>query len=183
MASPGAAAARRYARALFGLAGEENRLDDVRREMAALAGLFDASAELRNVLYRPLHPLDERRAALEAVLARLETSPTVRRFCAFLLQQRRMHEFPDVVVELERLANEAAGRVEAEITSAGPLGDAQLERLRSALAARTERDVQLKVAVDPTLLGGVVAKVGDLVFDGSLRTQLAQLRANLMKGR
>ena len=77
MASPGAAAARRYARALFGLAGEENRLDDVRREMAALAGLFDASAELQNVLYRPLHPLEERRAALEAVLARLETSPTV----------------------------------------------------------------------------------------------------------
>jgi F-type H+-transporting ATPase subunit delta len=180
---PGAAAARRYARALFGLAVEENRLDPVRREITALAELLEESPELRNVIYRPLHPLKERQAALEAVMARLQAGPTVRRFCAFLLQQRRMHEFPEVRVELERLANEAAGRVEAEITSAGPLGDAQLERLRGALAARTERDVQLKVAVDPTLLGGVVAKVGDLVFDGSLRTQLAQLRANLMKGR
>ena len=183
MAKPGAAAARRYARALFGLASEESRLDDVRREMAALSGRLDASPDLRNVLYRPLHPLEERRAALEAVMARLQSSPTVRRFCAFLLQQRRMQDFPEVLVELERLANEATGRVEAEITSAGPLGDAQLERLRSALAARTGRDVQLEVAVDPTLLGGVVAKVGDLIFDGSLRTQLAQLRANLMKGR
>ena len=85
--------------------------------------------------------------------------------------------------ELERIANEAAGNVEAQVFAASPLAQAQLERLRRALMARTERDVQLRVSIDPSLLGGVIAKVGDLVFDGSLRTQLVQLRANLMKGR
>jgi F-type H+-transporting ATPase subunit delta len=125
----------------------------------------------------------ERRAVLDQVAARLGLSQTVRQLCAILVEHGRMSDFFLIREELERLASEAAGHVEAQVVAASPLPEAQLERLRRALTARTERDVQLRVSVDPALLGGVVAKVGDLVFDGSLRTQLVQLRANLMKGR
>jgi F-type H+-transporting ATPase subunit delta len=78
-----------------------------------------------------------------------------------------------------RLAEEAAGRVRGEVVSATPLDPAQLDRIRSALARRLGRELDLAIRVDPALLGGLVARVGDLVFDGSLRTQLAQLRAQL----
>lgn len=176
------AAARRYAKALFQLAREEGRVDAVRAEMKALADAFDATPELRHVVFRPLHPLAQRKAAVDAVTARLGGSDTVRRFLALLLDQHRMDTFPEVRAELERLADEAAGRVPAEVITAAELPADQLERLRRALAERTRRDVQLQVRVDPSILGGVVAKVGDLVFDGSIRTQVAQLRANLMKG-
>ena len=170
---PSSAAARRYARAIFGLAREEGRIDEVRGELAKLAQLFEESPELSSVALEPLHPVAER----------LGLSPTVRQLCAILVEHGRMADFPVIREEVERLANEAAGHLEAEILAASPLPPAQLERLRRALTARTERDVQLRVTIDPALLGGVVAKVGDLVFDGSLRTQLVQLRANLMKGR
>jgi F-type H+-transporting ATPase subunit delta len=180
---PSSAAARRYARAIFGLARDEGRVDEVRGEMAQLAKLFEENPELRAVAFQPLHPVAERRAVLDKLMARLGLSPTVRQLCAILVEHGRMANFYMIREELERLADEAAGHVEAQVSAASPLPAAQLERLRRALTARTEREVQLRVNVDPTLLGGVIAKVGDLVFDGSLRTQLVQLRANLMKGR
>ena len=83
--------------------------------------------------------------------------------------------------EVERLASQEAGLRRAEIVSAGALRDDQLERLRRALSTRTGAEVEVSIQVDPSLLGGVIAKVGDLVFDGSLRTQLRQLRANLTR--
>jgi F-type H+-transporting ATPase subunit delta len=176
-----AAAARRYARALFALARDEDRVGPVRGELDALAGLIADHPELRQALFRPLYPAAERKAALAALGERLGASPLLRHFLQYLVDQRRLVDFAEIRAEYERLADAAAGRVHAELASAVPLGEAQVERLRRALAARSGRDVAIRVAVDPALLGGVVAKLGDLVFDGSLRTQLAQLRASLMK--
>jgi F-type H+-transporting ATPase subunit delta len=176
------AAGKRYAKALFALAREEGRVDDVRREIQTLVDLFTSIPELGSVVYRPLHPLAERRAAILSVARQAGTSETVTRFMALLLDHHRMDVFPTVRDELERLANEAAGRVQAEVTAAAELPPDQLDRLRRALAARTQSDVQLDVRIDPSILGGVVAKIGDVVFDSSIRTQIAQMRANLMKG-
>lgn len=176
-------AARRYARAIFQLAGEEGRRDETVAEIDGLAKLLDGSDELADVLYRPLHPMAERRAAFDAVAGRIGLSATVRRFVEFLLQQHRMRDFPLIAAEVRRLADEAAGRIEAEVVSAAGLQPAQLERVRSALAARTGRDVRVTPRIDPSLIGGIVARVGDLVFDGSIRKQLEQLRANLVRER
>jgi F-type H+-transporting ATPase subunit delta len=105
----------------------------------------------------------------------------VRSFFSLLIDQRRLVDFPAIRDEFERLASEDAGLRRAEIVSAGALRDDQLEGLRRALSNRTGSEVEITVRVDPSLLGGVIAKVGDLVFDGSLRTQLRQLRANLAR--
>jgi len=180
---PSSVAGRRYARAIFGLAQDEGRLDQVRHELMELRELFEESPELSAVIFRPLNPVAERLAVLDKLTARLGSSPSVRQLCAILVQHGRMADFPMICQEFEQLANEAAGHFEAQVYAASPLAAPQLERLRRALKARTQCDVQLRVSIDPTLLGGVVAKVGDLIFDGSLRTQLVQLRANLMKGR
>jgi F-type H+-transporting ATPase subunit delta len=175
------AVARRYARALFALARDEDRVSPVRDELATLAGLLDAHPELRQALFQPVFPAAQRKAALAALAERLDSSVLLRHFLQYLIDQRRLIDFSGIRAEYERLADEAAGRVHAELSSAAPLADAQVERLRRALAQRSGLDVALRVAVDPKLLGGVVAKLGDVVFDGSLRTQLAQLRARLMK--
>jgi F-type H+-transporting ATPase subunit delta len=178
----GTAAARRYAKALFALARDAERIDEVRGELDALAALFVQVPALREALFRPLHPVAERRAALEAVAERLSSSADVRHFYAFLIDQRRIVDFPAIHAEYARLADEAAGRVAARVTCSAPLSDDQRERLRRALNARTGRDVQLEVEVDDALVGGLVARVGDVVFDGSIRTHLQQLRSNLTKG-
>jgi F-type H+-transporting ATPase subunit delta len=176
------AAARRYARALFALAREDGRIEEIRSELDALCGLLDTNAELAHVILRPLFPSGERRRVLKAVCERLGASDTVRRFCSFLVDQRRIVELEAIRTAYAGLADEAAGRTRARVVSATPLSDAQRDRLRRALAERTGRELELEVEVDASLVGGAVATVGDLVFDGSLRTQLEQLRANLMRG-
>ena len=100
----------------------------------------------------------------------------------FLVDQRRFVDFGSIREEFARLADEAAGRVQAEVTSASPLGDAQRSRLQAALAAQTGQQVELVERVDPDLIGGAVAKVGGVVFDSSLRTQLSVLRDTLTRG-
>lgn len=176
------AAARRYAKALFELARDEGRVDAVRGELRALGELLEGHRELHDVLFRPLHPARQRRAALDAVGERGGLSPLVRHFLSFLIDQRRLVDFDAIRAAFEALADAAAGLTRAEVRSATELDEAQRERLRRALAARVGGEVELRVRVEPALLGGVVAQVGDLVFDGSLRTQLAQLRDTLIQG-
>jgi F-type H+-transporting ATPase subunit delta len=176
------AAARRYARALFALARESQSTDAVRGELSAMAGLFGESPELSHALFRPLYPAEQRRAVLESVAQRLGTSDTVRHFLAFLIDQRRLVEFETIREEYERLADAAAGRTVANVVTASPLSDAQRQRLSRALSERTGQQVELSVEIDPSLVGGAVARVGTVVFDGSLETQLAQLRSSLTRG-
>ena len=176
------AAARRYARALFALAREDGATDAVRSELERLSTLLEASPPLHDALFRPLHPVAERRGVMRRIAERERLSRNVQNFTLYLIDQRRMVDFDAIVAEYGRLADEAAGRLAAEVVSAGPLRDDQRERLRLALAARVGSEVELEVKVDPSLIGGAIAKVGGLVFDGSLRTQLAQLRDNLTRG-
>src|SRR2546425_7868879 len=176
------AAARRYARALFALADETGAVARVRGELAGMARLFESDPALRNALFRPLHPVAERRAVLRSLCERLSLTATVRNFFAYSIDQRRLVDFDAIRAEFEQLADAAAGLVKARVTAAAPLGDGPRERLQSALAARTGRRVELEVSVDPGLIGGAVATVGNVVFDGSLRTQLHQLRDTLSRG-
>jgi F-type H+-transporting ATPase subunit delta len=180
MASSGAA--RRYARALFSLAKEERRGQETLEELQRLAALFEQSPELREALVTPLHPVKERRAVLRAVAEREEFSKLITNFYSFLIDQRRLVDFPGIFEEFGRLVDEDSGLMTAEIVSATPLDERRHDRLRRALSERTGYEVRLEVTVDPDLIGGATAKVGDLVFDGSIRTQLEQLRTNLTKG-
>jgi F-type H+-transporting ATPase subunit delta len=175
-------AAHRYAKALFGLARDERRHREVREELERLVSLFDETRELRETLLTPLHPAAERKAALGAILESTSVSLLVRNFLAFLIDQRRLIDFKAIVGVYAELADAAAGLMTAEVIAASPLDDRRRDRLRRALSERTGREVQLQIEIDPALIGGAIAKVGDMVFDGSLRTQLGQLRANLTKG-
>jgi F-type H+-transporting ATPase subunit delta len=175
-------AARRYAKALFSLARDEGRVTEVREELAALARLLAEHAGFRNAIFRPLHPGAERRAVLTSVCDVLGIEKTVRNFCAFLVDQRRVIDFEAIRSAYEEYADRAAGRMRARVVSASPLRDEQRERLRRALAARTGQEIELDESVDPSLVGGATASVGGLVFDGTLRTQLRQLRSSLTRG-
>lgn len=176
------AAARRYAKALFQLAAESGQVAQVRGEMGALAALLEQSPELAGVLFQPLYPVEQRAAVLAAVTERLQAGALLRRFYQVLIDHRRLLDFEAIRAEFERLADESAGVERAQVRSASPLSEAQQQRLRRALGARLGRDVELEIEVDPALLGGLVARVGDLVFDGSVRTQLRQLRHSLVSG-
>lgn len=178
---PSSAAARRYAKALFMLAKEDRRVSEVGAELDTLAGLLADSEDLRKALMTPLHPVSERKAVLQSVSEAAGMGSVIRNFYSYLIDQRRLVEFYGIREEYQRLADEDAGLIKAIVTTASPLDDRRKDRLQRALSARTGREVQLDIQIDPDLIGGAIAKVGGMVFDGSLRAQLHQLRVNLIK--
>jgi len=175
-------AANRYAKALFALGREEETLSSLRTEVNGLADLLEKHSDLREVLLTPLYPAEERKAVLVQVAEKESLSALLRNFTSYLIDQRRLIDFPDIVHEFNRLADEDEGLLTATVRSASPLDEEREQRLQRALSERTGRRVRLDVELDPSLIGGAIATVGDLVIDGSLRTQLTQLRATLMKG-
>jgi F-type H+-transporting ATPase subunit delta len=173
------AVGRRYAKALFQLASEAGQVSAIRGDLAALAKVLAENPALADVLHQPLYPVEQRRGVLSGVAERMQAGELLRRFYHVLIDHRRLLDFDAIHAEFERLADEQAGMQRAQVRTARPLSEAQQERLRRALGARLGRDVALEIRVEPALLGGLVAQVGDLVFDGSLRTQLRQLRSSL----
>jgi F-type H+-transporting ATPase subunit delta len=176
-------AAHRYARALFSLAREAGEVASIRAELDDMARLLAANPDLQRRLFQPLHPVHERREVLKSICAQGRGSQMIQNFFAYLIEKRRLVVFEAIHDEFNRLADEAAGRIRAEVHSASPLRDQQRARLVDALARRTGKQINLIIHVDPSLIGGAIVTVGGLVFDGSLRTQLSQLRATLTQGR
>ncbi len=172
--------AARYAKALFALAREERRVSEIRGEVDGLSQLFSENDDLRDVVLTPLVPAEQRKAALRGIAQRVSLSQLVSDFFSYLIDQRRIIDYPVIVAEFGRLADESAGLLTAQVVTATPLDDRRRDRLRRALSERTGREVRLEASVDPSLVGGAIARVGDLVFDGTIRTQLGHLRANLL---
>lgn len=178
---PSSPAARRYARALFGLAKEDGKTTEAAAELDTLAGLFESSPDLREALIIPLYPVRERISVLKAVGEAENLSTLLVNFYSFLIEQRRMVDFAGIREEYTRLVDEDSGLVTAEVLAASPLDERKQDRLRRALSDRTGMEVKLDIKIDDSLIGGAIARVGDLVFDGSIRAQLEDLRSNLTK--
>lgn len=172
---------RRYAKALFGLATDQKIVDKVGADLRALRAAFAATPELAAVLGSTSHPRAKRRAIVDAVLQRLGAHDLVKTFSYLLLDKERLTALPDISREIDAMIEEKAGRVQAEVTSAVALTPAQVSSITATLEKLSGKKVVLEKKQDPALLGGVVAKVGDVVYDGSLRTQLRALRDQLSK--
>lgn len=177
MSSP---AARRYAKALFMLGVEEKRLEALTREVQSLAEVVTSSPELQQVLANPVVAVQTRRAVMTDILARLSVSPTVRNAALLLTDRRRGALLPAIAEDLQRLADEQSGKLQAEVTSAAPLTEAQYAALTATLEKLTERKITLSRKTDPTLIGGVVTRIGDKVYDGSLKGRLEELRQSAL---
>ena len=180
MAAMGGSVARRYARALFGIGVDSGSFEALGQEIGDLAALWSESPELRQTLENPVFRPSEKRAVLEQILPRVTPTPEVQRLVLLLLERRRIVLLPAIARAYRDLADAHTGRVRARVTSAEPLLPAALDRVRRSLEERTGKKVIVETAVDAGLIGGVVAQVGDLVLDGSVRTQLADLRQKLL---
>ena len=171
--------ARRYAQAIFELGVEQANVPGLVSEVKRLAETWAGSPELRSTLGNPL-VADAAQAAIVAELCDLlALSPTAKNAAGLLARRRRLAALPDIAAELARLSDARAGLVRATITSAAPLSDATRQRLQAQLEKRTGKRVMLDVKQDPSLIAGLVARIGDLVIDGSARARLAEIRSQL----
>jgi F-type H+-transporting ATPase subunit delta len=171
--------ARRYARALFELAVEQDKVQAWADTLSALRQAVAASDELRDVLENPVYTKDQRRAIGAKLVAALRLDPEPANLLYLLGDRNRLSHLEAIVDTFGRLADAKLGRVRARLTSAVALEPGATERIAAKLSHATNAQVLLDSDVDPELLGGVVAQVGAFTYDGSLRTQLEALRQAL----
>jgi F-type H+-transporting ATPase subunit delta len=171
----------RYAFALFEIARDAKTIDAVEASLTSVRDALNQSAELRTLT---TSPVIARGAAVKAVLAvadHLGIDPTTRSFLGVLAENRRLSQLPAIIRAFRALAGRHRGEVSAEVTSAHPLDDAQVDALKQQLRTRIGREVSVDLQVDPQLLGGLVVRIGSQMIDSSIRTRLNAL-ASAMKG-
>jgi F-type H+-transporting ATPase subunit delta len=174
--------ARRYAQALFAAARDASRaLDEVRRELAFAVALLDHN-ELREVLGHPVLSIERKMEILQAIGALKGGSDLLSRLVELLLKRRRLELLPLIEKRFVALWNAERGVEEAEVLSARPLDPAQEKRLRQALEKVAGRAVEMRVSVDPAILGGALVRMGGRVLDGTVKSRLKALRAHLHGG-
>jgi F-type H+-transporting ATPase subunit delta len=173
--------ANRYARALADVITERHEVADVVGELATFAQLMQQHAELREVFASPVIPIDRKRGVLNELLARLRVRQTTNNFLQLLLENHRLHQLDEMLRSLSQELDLRTGIVSAEITTARPINDQDREMLRNRLRAATGKEVRMHFHTDPEIIGGVVTRIGSLIFDGSIKTQLAQMKQRLAK--
>lgn len=171
----------RYATALFELAGEQNLLDAVSTDLGAFRRAMDGTPELARLVKSPVFSREDQAKALKPVLEKMGANALTIKFVLLLAAKRRLFALEGIIASYERMVARARGETEAEVTSARALGDGELAELKTTLKAKLGREPRLHTKVDPTLLGGLVVKVGSRMIDTSLRTKLSGIRA-AMKG-
>ena len=177
------ASAVRYARALFDVAQKESDPSRIEQELSSITALVSGHAELQNALESPGVPPIAKKAVVQALVERGQFTPSVGKLLVMLAERDRLTLLAGVLEAFRARLREQQRVLEAEVTTAIPLEPAQQAALQQRLGAATAREVTLTARVDPAIIGGLVAKIGSTVYDGSLATQLAKLKGRLAENR
>jgi F-type H+-transporting ATPase subunit delta len=176
-----ASLAGRYASALFDLARDQRQIESVSKSLEALSQALVDSKDFKELVASPLVSREEAGKAFAALASELGLDSVTTNFLGVLAKNGRKNQLRPVIRAFRRLAAEHRGETTADVITARPLNDDQLAALRQQLRARAGRDVNIDATVDPTLLGGIVVKLGSQQIDASIRTKLNRL-AQAMKG-
>jgi len=176
------AVSRRYAKALILIGQEDGQAEQYNAELESVVGLFDTQDGFEQALTNPLFNKNDRKKVLEAVLAATDLSAIMKSFLVLLFDKGRIGFLREIASFYKDLADELKGVVKASIVSATELSSDAVDKIREALSQKTGKEIVLNVEQDPNLIGGVVTKIGDLVLDGSVKTQLMNMRETLKKG-
>ncbi len=171
--------AKRYAKALFQVGKEENALDSFNTALAEMAALYVQVPEVVDALTNPLYPLEVREKVMEHLLAKMQVSAMVANFMNLLVQKRRANALPDIAEVFQALVDVERNMCRGTVTSAAPLSGALNSKIKATLEKITGKQVLLRTEINPAIIGGIVAQVGDLVLDGSIKTQLTGLKESI----
>jgi F-type H+-transporting ATPase subunit delta len=176
------AIARRYAKALLLIGKEDGQTEQYRQELDGVAKLMAEQTALADAITNPLYNANERKKVFQGILGKLDLSKVMSAFLMLLFEKGRVGFLISINEFFQKLADELKGVAQASLVSATELSAETIEKIRSALSKRTGKEIVLDVQQDPGLIGGIVTKIGDLVLDGSIKTQLLNMRESLKRG-
>ena len=170
--------AERYASAFFELAQDEGKLAEAEADLDALSSAYGESEDLRRLIQSPAFGAEDKEAGLKALLDGKAQALTIN-FVRLIALKGRLSLIQSIISRFKEIAADARGEVAAEVVSAHPLSDEQVNDLKAQIRASVGKDVALDTRTDPDLLGGLIVKIGSRMIDSSLKTKLARLRARL----
>jgi F-type H+-transporting ATPase subunit delta len=176
----GTTIANRYARALADVVVERNETNEVAKELNDFERMMSENPQLREVFASPVIATERKRAVLDELLSRAGFRQTTANFLRLLLDNARLHNLDQMLDALSRELDVRMNVVSAEVTTAREIGQQEKAALHSQLKAATGKEVRLQFRTDPAIIGGVVTRIGSLVYDGSIKNQLAQMKRELM---
>lgn len=176
------AVARRYAKALILIGTEDGQAESYRNELQGVTELFEKEKALELAVTNPLYVAADRRKVLEAVVEKLGLSQVISSFLMLLFDKGRIGFLNDINIHYQALADELKGIARAELISAADLSSDAVDKIRAALSNMIQKDIILEFKQDPNLIGGIVTRIGDLVLDGSIKTQLLNMKESLKRG-
>lgn len=168
-----------YANALADVALAQGAADPALQQLSDFGAAFAGSPELRNFLVSPAVPREAKHGVIEKIAARLGAGKVIRNFLFIIADHQRTHILPEIIAAFQDVVRQRQGITEAEISTAIELSAAQKKRFAQTLERLTGKKVQAKYSLDPAVLGGAVVRVGDTIYDGSVRNSLNELRALL----
>jgi F-type H+-transporting ATPase subunit delta len=168
-----------YANAMADIALAQGAADPAAKQLSEFGAAYAQSAELRTFLASPAVSIEDKHAVIEKIVARLGASKIIRNFLFVLADHRRTHLISEVIAAFHEVIRQRQGVAEAEVSSAVELSAAQKKEMAAMLARLTGKKIETKFALDPALLGGAVVRIGDTIYDGSLRSRLNEMRARL----
>ena len=169
----------RYASALFELANESSKVSDVEKDLVTFQGLLDESPDLVRLVRSPVIAADDQARAIAVIIDKAGIGGLAANFLKLISRNRRLFVIQDIIKAYRTLAAKERGEIAAEVTSAVPLSDEQVAALKETLKASMGKDVTLQSRVDPSLLGGLIVKVGSRMIDSSLKTKLQNIKVAL----
>ena len=172
--------ANRYARALADVITERGEMNQVVAELNGFASMMTGHDQLRDVFASPVLSADRKRAVLGELLSKMQLRPTSSNFLRLLLDNSRLHNLDQMMRALARELDSRTNIVSAEITTARDISQQEETMLADKLKAATGKQVRLQFRTDPGIIGGVVTRIGSVVYDGSIKSQLAQMKQRLM---
>lgn len=177
--SPTSSVADRYARSLHALAAEAGKVEAVEMALGDFEAMIGESAELARLIESPVFSADEQAAAMGAILDKAKMEPLAANFMNVVARNRRLFALPSMIKAFRDIAARERGEVTAEVTSASELNATQEKQLKATLKEVAGKDVTLSVTVDPSILGGLIVKLGSRQIDTSLKTKLSSLKLAL----
>ena len=176
------AIARRYAKALLLIGKEDGQTETYREELGQFAELIEGDNTLERAINNPLYDVEARGKVLQIIVEKMEVSQVMDSFLNLLFEKGRLGFIVPINEFFQKQADELKGVVRANLVSANELSSETVEKIVEALSQKTGKEVILDVEQDPSLIGGIVTRIGDLVLDGSIKTQLLNMRESLKRG-
>lgn len=174
--------AKRYAKALVEMGREDNKFREIGEELRNIAAIFSSNPELKRFLLNVMYALKDRLVLTEKISEALKISDIVKRFLALLVETRCIGIIEDISIAYSKMEDELAGRIKIKVESAIELSEGRIKEINKRLRDLTKKEVTLRVEKNPSLIGGLVFTIGNIILDGSIKTQLEKVRERIIAG-